>query len=1008
MNQHTIGVVKLHCHSSFIVTPMAISSLGGALVSTGKYLFSFLYPKIKSIIKFRSNLEKLRKEMGNLIDLRDNVKGQIEAARGNGHIPAPAVTKWLQEFEDVKNDVISIETSVESERKCTCPSCCLSCALGGKVRKKLIEVIRLIEAASFPSGMVSENYQVKKVEHIPGPIIEGQTTASRNLMKVLNLLNDDSVNRIGVWGMGGVGKTTLVKNLNNKLETATSTEPFSIIIWATVSKDWDLKRVQTQLLERLNLAVKAGESMESTASRLHRRLEKERFLLILDDVWEAIDLDYLGVPQSEPLMRYKIILTSRSLDVCRQITTDKEVKVDVLDEEESWQLFTQNAGKVASLEHIKPIATEVCKECCGLPLALIIVGASMRGKTAEALWKDALNALQMAVPHTKGIEDKVYRPLKWSYDSLYFQGMDVKSCFLYCSLYPEDFSIGVRELVQCWIAEGLVDKLRNYEDSINRGIALVENLKDSCLLENGLLKDTVKMHDVVRDVSIWIACCSSRNKSFVQAGVGLDQIPDIEFSKSIKRVSFMENRIEGLPNCIIQFPKASSLLLQGNLPLGIVPEGLLLGFPALRVLNLSETGICTLPLSLHNLKQLKALLLQRCQKLKELPLLGSLHKLEVLDCSYTDLEALPEGMENLTKLQLLDLSGTYRLRHIGKGIISQMSNLEILDMTSSKYRWGPGTDVEEGQATLEELQCLNRLSALFVQLVMPLDSFVDCGWKLKRFHFAIGQPYEKLVVQPKYDERRVTLCSVTLSANWGWWLLRNASYLHLENCTELGNLPTALRHENCFSGLRTLAITEYDHQFLTERESAEFDLFPFLEELIIHDMYYLESISDLSHHLGLRFSKLRLASVSDCYRLKCLFSSSGYIPTTMNQEEGTVGSCSFVENASSSEHRGEIEEIVELATSRPALVPCSCIVPNLQIVKLKNLPNLTALSEQPESWQHLEQLEVVNCNRIKKLPFTTQNANTMKEIRGELQWWDQLEWDDEDTKSSLQQYFIPL
>ncbi|GFZ06579.1 NB-ARC domain-containing disease resistance protein [Actinidia rufa] len=661
--------------------------------------------------------------MGNLIDLRDNVKGQIEAAKGNGHIPAPAVTKWLQEFEDVKNDVISIGTSV------------------------------------------------KKVEHIPGPTIEGQTTASRNLMKVLNLLNDDSVNRIGVWGMGGVGKTTLVKNLNNKLETATSTEPFSIIIWATVSKDWDLKRVQTQLLERLNLAVKAGESMESTASRLHRRLEKERFLLILDDVWEAIDLDYLGVPQSEPLMRCKIILTSQSLDVCRKITTDKEVKVDVLDEEQSWQLFTQNAGKVASLEHIKPIATEVCKECCGLTLALIIVGASMRGKTAEALWKDALNALQMAVPHTKGIEDKVYRPLKWSYDSLYFQGMDIKSCFLYCSLYPEDFSIGVRELVQCWIAEGLVDKLRNYEDSINRGIALVENLKDSCLLENGFFKDTVKMHDVVRDVSIWIACCSSRDESFVQVGVGLDQMPDIEFSKSVKRVSFMDNRIKWLPNFLIECPKVSSLLLQGNLPLEIVPEGFLLGFPALQVLNLSETGIHTLPLSLLDLQE------------------------------------------------------------------------------------SPGSS------------------------------------------------------------------------------------------------PTKIRY-------------------------GEFN----------------ESAAVRS----IRNSPL------ETYR------KSGYIPTAMNQEEGTVGSCSFVENASSSEHRGEIEEIVELATSRPALVPCSCIVPNLQIVKLKNLPNLTALSEQPESWQHLEQLEVVNYNRIKKLPFTTQNANTMKEIRGELQWWDQLEWDDEDTKSSLQQYFIPL
>ncbi|XP_057506579.1 disease resistance protein At4g27190-like [Actinidia eriantha] len=350
----------------------AFSSITGAILAVGNYLFGFIYPEIRNIIKFRSNLEKLRKEVGNLINLSDSLKQQVEAAEKICHVPAPAITKWMEEFEKIKKEVNSIEARVEAEAENQ-------------------------EAASFRSPIVAENHQVRKVEHFPGPSIEGQSTASRNLMKVLNLLNDDSVSRIGVWGMGGVGKTTLVKNLNKKHETATSAEPFSIIIWATVSKDWDLKRVQTQLLERLNLVVKAGESMESTASRFHRRLEKEWFLLILDDVWEAIDLDYLGVPRSEPLMRYKIVLTSRSLDVCRQITTDKEVKVDVLGEEESWQLFTQNAGKVASLEHIKP--REVCKECCGLPLALIIVGASMRGKAVEALWKDALNALQMAVTH---------------------------------------------------------------------------------------------------------------------------------------------------------------------------------------------------------------------------------------------------------------------------------------------------------------------------------------------------------------------------------------------------------------------------------------------------------------------------------------------------------------------------------------------------------------------------------------------------------------------------------
>ncbi|CAL5402841.1 unnamed protein product [Camellia sinensis] len=842
--------------------------------------------------------------------------------------------------------------------------------------------------------MVVENYQVK-----PGPSIAGQLTASKNLMKVMNLLNDDDgASKIGVWGMGGVGKTTLVKNLNNQLETASAAQPVSIIIWVTVSKELDLKRLQTLQLERLNLVVKAGESMESTASRLHERLQREkRFLLILDDVWEATDLDYLGVPQAQPefQMGNKVILTSRSLDVCQQMKTDIDVKVDVLSEEESWQLFTQNAGKVATLPHIEPIAKKVSKECSGLPLAIIIVGASMRGKTTDTLWNDALNALEMSVPSVKGIEDKVYKPLKWSYDSLFFQGMDIKSCFLYCSLYPEDFSIQVRELVQCWIAEGLVVVRKSYEDSMNRGIALVENLKDSCLLEDGIFNHTVKMHDVVRDVAIWIATSSKLDgcKSFVQSGIGLNQISEAELSESLNRVSFMENKLTRLPDCAIRCPKVSSLLLRGNLPLEIVPEEFLLGFPALRVLNLSETSIHTLPLSVIKLHKLEAFLLRSCHNLKELPPLGRLYRSQVLNCSSTNLEALPEGFENLTNPRLLDLSETHNLRHIPHGIISQLSRLETIDMTNSCYRWGGKSPTEELEtAPIDELGCLNQLNALYINLNSLYLAFEDLSWikRLKRFHFVIGHADAKLLVQQKYEEKRVNLCWVDFSGECYWVkpFLENANNLTLDHCEKLEEIPAGLVNEcYCFIGLKSLTITDYYGKFLTARESADdqFDLLPNLEEFVLHEMWRLLSISQLAHLLKHRLSTLKKISLSHCNSVKYLVSSK------------------LFENASSSQ---SFEDLLERATSSQTLVP-SCIAPNLRIMKLKNLPRLTTLCGQHQSWQHLEKLEVINCNQIKKLPFTTQNATVIKEIRAASQWWNDLEWDDEDTKSGLQQHFKP-
>ncbi|KAL7216941.1 hypothetical protein ACSBR1_028800 [Camellia fascicularis] len=735
--------------------------------------------------------------------------GLVAVAERSGHVAAPAVTKWLEEFENIKNEVNSVEASVESNSgKCcpTTPSCCLGCTLGVKVDKNLTGVRRLIEAANFPSGMVVENYQVKKVEHIPGPSIAGQSTASKNLMKVMDLLNDDDgASRIGIWGMGGVGKTTLVKNLNNELETAASSaQPFSIIIWVTVSKELDLKRLQTQLLERLNLVVKAGESMESTASQLHERFQREkRFLLILDDVWEAIDLDYLGVPQRDEFhMGHKIILTSRSLDV-------------------------------AGIQHIEPIARKVSRECGGLPLAIIIIGASMRGKTTEALWHDALNALRRSVPRIK-----------------------------------EDSEIEVKELVQCWIAEGLVDdELRNYEDSMNRGIALVENLKDSCLLEKGITMETVKMHDIVRDIALWIASSSSsesdgcNNRSLVQSGIGLNRISMGALSKSLKRVSFMYNDIAMLPDCTTQCPMVSSLLLQANFRLQIVPEGFLLGFQALNVLNLSQTHIRTLPISLVQLSQLRALILRRCQRLAKLPPVGNLCNLEVLDCSSSDLELLPEGMENLTNLRLLDLSKT-SLRYIPNGIISQLSRLEIIDTTKSFYTWGARSELERGQTPFDELRCLDRLSALFINFNSYNLAFEDLSWieRLKRFHVVIHKsPTNAKALQVMRWSNRAT--STDSDKNWMKLLVQKAN---------LQTIPTDFPKEHRFIGLRSLTITDCDLNFQPARVSGT-KFYPLLtlEELTLRRLG-LESISELVHHLHLRFSELRIIKVSECYYLKNL------------------------------------------------------------------------------------------------------------------------------------------
>ncbi|KAK4729056.1 hypothetical protein R3W88_022044 [Solanum pinnatisectum] len=250
---------------------------------------------------------------------------------------------------------------------------------------------------------------------------------------------------------------------------------------------------------------------------------------------------------------------------------DTEMNISTLDEVESWHMFIKNAGDVANRVDIQPLAMDIVRECGGLPLAITVIGTSMRGKNRVELWEDALKSLRISTPHNKEVEKKVYNVIKWSFDSLESQDDielssehvnkkrgDIRSCFLYCSLYPA--AISTEDLIKCWWAEGFLGVHDTYEEAYNRGITMIEILKDACLLEEAEKVDYVKMHDVVRDVAIWI---------------------DKSISHNVKRMSFIGNKIEHLTEC----PETTTLLLQDYYSLREIPHEFFLSFPALRVTN---------------------------------------------------------------------------------------------------------------------------------------------------------------------------------------------------------------------------------------------------------------------------------------------------------------------------------------------------------------------------------------------------------------------------------------
>ncbi|KAH0646451.1 hypothetical protein KY284_034335 [Solanum tuberosum] len=552
----------------------------------------------------------------------------------------------------------------------------------------------------------------------------------------------------------------------------------------------DIKKVQAQIVSRLNLKVDKEENVESIGSKIYQRLKQEEsFLLILDDVWEAINLDDIGVPKPEDLARSKVIITSRSLDVYS-----------------------------ANIEQIQPFTKEIARECDGLPLAITVIGTSMRGKTRVELWEDALKSLRMSEPHNKDVKDKVYKVIKWSFDSLESPDIelsseqrskhvnkrrgDIQSCFLYCSLYPATMSTD--DLIHCWWAEGFLGEHDTYEEAYNRGITMIESLKDVSLLETHKF-DFVKMHDVIRDVAVWLAnSFGDEHNSVTQAGIGLTEIFLIKVSASVKRISFVSNKIQCLPDNFTECPETTTLLLQDNDRLSEIPHEFFLSFPALRVVNLSKTGIRALPCSINSLCQLGALILQSCNELKELPPIGNLCNLQLLDRDKTKLCCLPEGMDKLTNLWLLNLPVGDLNESISQGFFLKLPSIEMLktdsEMMPDSYQYNlkmnynvlieflPG---KEGVTVVEptsfdEISSLHNLTSLFIRIDSSSIFNRDHTWmkRLKRFHISVGNTTAQ--VRQNKSRRKISVSHCEIFSNRELsGMLQFASHLYLEKCMGL-------------------------------------------------------------------------------------------------------------------------------------------------------------------------------------------------------------------------------
>uniref|UniRef100_A0A1D1YVM9 Disease resistance protein RPS2 n=1 Tax=Anthurium amnicola TaxID=1678845 RepID=A0A1D1YVM9_9ARAE len=944
--------------ASLVLAPL-LSSFQNAAQAGLSFLWDLVAQGAGNHFHLGTNADALALEAMELLEERDDLLAQLAAQEGRCRARTHQVKGWLERLDALRAEVAAFESAFE--RRATCLEGCSLSALPtnyrlGRSAADLLRRVRELRAQRQGMAEVVGPAPPEPVEAVPcsaAPIVGGEGT----LAEIRRLLWDAAAGIIGLYGMGGVGKTTLLTEINNEL-LAGADHGFDMVIWVTISRDLSVPRIQKQIGDRLGLSLSVEGSMservrENAKKLFDRMSERRKFLLLLDDVWEKLDLEEIGIPYPSSRNQCRIVLTTRSRDVCARMDAKVEVKVSCLDPEDSWRLFSEKIGAEVDVRgpYLRPLVEAVVAKCGGLPLALITVARAMAHAASAGEWEEAVEVLKDSPEKLSGMEEEVLSLLKFSFDRL--RDETLRQCLLFCSLFPEDNNIDAEKLVEYWIGEGFLDA--RFHVSIdrahNRGLVIIRELKAACLLENGSLAgfgrnvvsldedEYVRMHDTVREMCIWLTAgeCDGSNTFLVHSGKGLTGAPSAQHWEDAKRISLMQNDLVALPNQIPCCPALLTLLINLNSHLRSVPCTIFSLMPALCILDLSFTSLEEIPIEI-----------------------GLLLQLRYLNLSATKIRSLPKQIGKLVKLRQLILRGTTKLGRIPQGAILKLSNLQTLNLFGSTYEWtwwseqsegggqhgdGVGDSDGEPQLSLKDVQTLEQLSDLGIHITTSscLEGFLSS---------------RKLLECTRFLRVMVPDFAAANDLSEAFPSMGRLKRLEFFDCLELkGDLIIC-------SGGRL----------------------PNLEVLYLCDIPRATQVV-----VGMASSllpRLRILTLQQCHSVRDLTWVACQLPC--------LEKFYFLQNDPIEELVGEIGDEIDCK---------ACFFPKLKLLSLESLPRLRSISKCPLLFPALEQLEVSRCPELRRLPLGPCSAKKIKVIRGEQEWWIALEWHSpEDTVRST---FLP-
>ncbi|XP_027088159.1 putative disease resistance RPP13-like protein 1 isoform X2 [Coffea arabica] len=356
----------------------------------------------------------------------------------------PSVKQWLEELRDtvyeadgLLNEINAEALRVKEENVCQSSSRnwesasdCIP-SLSSKFLKKIIPQIERIAVRleAFvkqinPLGLqVGESKRQSCQLPIPTTSLVDKTAIygrDNDREKIIQMLlsedaNGDRIAVIPIFGLGGIGKTTLAQLVYNDQRAK---DHFSTMAWVYVSEEYDPTRITKELLRELNISFSdSHENLNSLQVKLKVGLTGKKFLLVLDDVWIS---DYnqwgnLRIAFEGGLRGSRIILTTRNLYVARMMGREKSIHhMNLISEDDCWSLFVKHAFEnrdgSQALE-FEEIGKKIVKKCGGLPLAVKTVAGLLRSKTTSEEWEDIFMSEDWSVTNNQMIPPLSYNHL---------------------------------------------------------------------------------------------------------------------------------------------------------------------------------------------------------------------------------------------------------------------------------------------------------------------------------------------------------------------------------------------------------------------------------------------------------------------------------------------------------------------------------------------------------------------------------------------------------------------